>query len=223
MKIFSYIKYFSYLGFNWNWNIAVYIISEEIRGEKKYGINTTGADELKKMESAGLDISHATMYMPAIYPLLEEVFIKIPAADKKHFLDIGSGKGRALSVAAHHGYSKVTGIDFYKEFCNASIDNLQLTKKIFPGLQFSIVNKDATNVDIPPDVDCIFFFNPFDVVIMSAVISNIMESLRYHPRSLKIAYANPVYKSLFLDEGFEEVHYSKRKKFLELSILNFRY
>lgn len=223
MKIFSYIKYFLYLGINWNWSVAIYIIKQEIKGEKKYGINTTGADELKKMESAGIDISHATVYMPANYPLLETIFNFIPATDKKHFLDIGSGKGRALAVAAFNGYNKVTGIDFSKKLCMDAMLNLQLIKRQFTSFDFSIINKDATNVEIPADVDYIFLFNPFDVVIMSAVVFNIMESLHNYPRTLQIAYANPLYKDLFLDEGFEEVFYTKTKKFLELSILNFRH
>ena len=47
--------------------------------------------------------------------------------------------------------------------------------------------------EIPDDVDCIFFFNPFDEVIMSAVVENILESLyKNHPRKIIIAYANPL-------------------------------
>ena len=45
MKWFAYIKYFAYLAWNWNIPIAWRIIREEIRGEKKYGIQSTGADE----------------------------------------------------------------------------------------------------------------------------------------------------------------------------------
>ena len=61
MKLFSYIKYFFYLAFNWYFKIAWYIIKQEIKGEKKYGITTTGADELKSLEKKGIDIEHATI------------------------------------------------------------------------------------------------------------------------------------------------------------------
>ena len=59
-----YIKYFFYIALNWNIKIAWYIIRREIIGEKKYSINTTGADELKQLEEKGIDITHATIYMP---------------------------------------------------------------------------------------------------------------------------------------------------------------
>ena len=72
MNLLPYIKYFSYIAFNWNIKIAVHILRQEIRGEKKYGIHSTGADELKKLEKKGIDISHATIYMPVSYELLKK-------------------------------------------------------------------------------------------------------------------------------------------------------
>ena len=77
MRFFTYIKYFFYLASNWNLRIAWHILDKEIKGEKKYGIQTTGADELKKLEAKGIDISHATIYMPASYDLLETVFTEL--------------------------------------------------------------------------------------------------------------------------------------------------
>ena len=73
MKTLSYIKYFFFLFINWDVKIAWYMIKQEIKGEKKYGINTTGADELHNLEKQGIDISHATIYMPVSYSLLEDL------------------------------------------------------------------------------------------------------------------------------------------------------
>lgn len=215
----TYLKYFFYLGFNWNFKIALAIIRQEIKGEKKYTINTTGADELDDLSAKGVDTSHATIYMPVSYSLLEEIFRQMPSFAKKHFLDIGCGKGRALCVAAHHGYNKISGVDFSKELCADATANLLQTKKIFPSLQFSVITKDAMNFEVPSDVDCIFLFNPFDVVIMGAVVYNIMESVQENPREIIVIYANPLYQDLFLEEGFEEVFHTKEMKYLEAAIL----
>ncbi|MEP7254744.1 MAG: class I SAM-dependent methyltransferase [Ferruginibacter sp.] len=219
MKFFSYIKYFFYIAYNWNISIAWYIIRQEIKGEKKYGINTTGADELKKLESKGIDITHATIYMPVSYTLLEEIFQQLPASLKNHFLDIGSGQGRALCIAASKGFKQVTGIDFSKELCDAAKANLTVTKQKIPSLQFSIINNDAFYFEIPDDVDCIFFFNPFDEIIMSAVVNNILTSLQSHPRKINIIYVNPLHKELFIKADFKETWYSKKMKYLEAVIL----
>jgi len=219
LKIFPFLRYFFYLGFNWNFRIASTIISQEIKGEKKYGIDTTGADELKSLEKKGVDTSHATIYMPISYVLLQEIFKQLPKKPAKHFLDIGCGKGRVLCVAAHLGFNNITGIDFSKQLCEDALVNLALTKEKVPALQYKVVTKDAMNYEIPADVDCIFLFNPFDVVIMGAVVFNIMESAQEYPRDITVVYANPLYQDLFLEEGFEEVFHTKEMKYLEAVIL----
>ena len=48
MQTIRYIQYFFYLASNWNLRIAWHILDKEIKGEKKYGIQTTGADDLQK-------------------------------------------------------------------------------------------------------------------------------------------------------------------------------
>ncbi len=222
MKSSSYISYFFYISFNWNIRIATHILLQEIKGEKKYGINTTGADELKKLEEKGIDISHATIYMPVSYSLLDAIFDQLNASTLKpcnHFLDLGCGKGRALCVAAHHGFKKVTGIDISKELCADAKENLVLTQQKIPALEFAVVNNDAFYFMIPADADYIFMFNPFDEMIMSGVVENIIESLQQNPRSISIAYVNPLHKELFVKAGFKEVYHSKKMKYLEVSIL----
>ncbi len=227
MKFFSYLRYFLYLAYNWNVGIAWHIIMQEIKGEKKYSINTTGADELNKLEKKGIDISHATIYMPVSYILLEEIFSQLNSnkpqtinpKQQAHFLDIGCGKGRALCVAAHQGFRTVTGIDFAKDLCVAANENLSITKQNIPALNYKVINNDAFYFEIPDDVDCIFFFNPFDEFIMSAVVNYICTSLQENPRKLNIIYVNPLHKEYFLKAGFIETWYIKKMKYLEVSIL----
>ncbi len=219
MQIFSYINYFFYLALNWGFNIARHIIYREIKGEKKYGIQTTGADELKVLENKGIDIEHSNVYMPASYDLLEDVFARTNVSDFKHFVDIGCGKGRALCVAAHWGVKKVSGIDFSKEFCAAATENILLTKHTYKDLDFKIYNNDAFYFEIAADVDCIFMFNPFDDLIMSGVLENIEISLDEHPRKMTVIYFNPLQKHLFLELGYEVIYQQKKLQYLEAAVL----
>jgi len=229
MKIFTYIKYFYFLFINWNLRIAVYMIRQEIQGEKKYGINTTGQDELINMEQLGIDITHATIYMPVNYALLEETFKQLnpdplnPASPAgRHFLDIGCGKGRALCMAAQHGFTKVTGLDFSRSLCEMAKENLAKTKQQVPELQYTVINNDAFYFEIPQDVDCIFLFNPFDEIIMSAVVNNIFNSLQNNPHKISIIYVNPLHKDLYLKAGYTQTWETKKMKYLEAVILENR-
>ncbi len=222
IKFFRYIKYFFYLVYNWNIKIAAHILLQEIKGEKKYGITTSGADELKSLEEKGIEIDHSTIYMPVSYDLLEEICLHAPEGSKSHFLDIGCGKGRALCVAAQHGFKKVTGIDFSKDLCADAEKNLILTKQKFPGLQYRVFNNDAFYFEIPEDVDCIFMFNPFDDVIMSGVAQNILESFEANPRTITLIYVNPLYKQELLEVGFKQIYHAQKLKYLEAVILEMK-
>ncbi|MBP6431004.1 MAG: class I SAM-dependent methyltransferase [Ferruginibacter sp.] len=217
----KFLKYFFYIAYNWNIKIAWHIILHEIKGEKKYNINTTGKDDLTNLEERDIDIDHATIYMPVSYDLLEDIFNQIKPKKLNHFLDIGCGKGRALCVAAHNGFKKVTGIDFSKELCAVAEKNLTQTKQQIAALQYKVYNNDAFYFDIPSDIDCIFLFNPFDEVIMSGVVENILISLEETPRSLFVIYVNPLNKELFLSQDFVEIYHTKKMKYLEASILEF--
>ena len=223
MKLIRYIQYFFYVGIHWGWGIAFAIVRQEIAGEKKYGINSTGADELKKLKKEGVDISHATMYMPVSYTLLEQSLEQIDPVNRKHFLDIGCGKGRAMCVAAVAGFTRVSGVDFSAAFCREAIANLAIIKQRLPATQFLVAEQDAARYAIPGDTDCIFLFNPFDEMIMKKVVNNILKSLQTHPRIINVIYANPLYKSLFLEHDFKEVYYSKTMEQFEVAILNCRY
>lgn len=222
--MFKFIKYFFYVAYHWNLNIARVLLLQEIRGEKKYGINTSGADELKNMEKRGIDISHATIYMPVSYGIIGEVFDHLKKPDSvvvpfRHFLDIGCGKGRAMCVAAAHGCQQVTGIDFSPELCTSANRNLALTKKHMPGLEYRVINNDAFYFEIPDGVDCIFLFNPFDEVIMHGVVDNIIRYTRKNQRKVTVIYVNPIHKDLFTGKGFPETYHSKKMKYLEVSVL----
>lgn len=223
MNSLAYIRYYFYLGINWNWKIAAVLLKQEIWGEKKYNIYTTGADELKKLPKQGIDISHATIYMPVSYGLLETIFNHLPGAPRNHFLDIGCGKGRAICVAAYNGYSKISGVDFSKLLCEIADQNIIAVQQKFPAVQFAVTNKNILDYDMPGDVDCIFLFNPFDEMMTEKVADAIKKSLALAPRFLQIIYANPLYKKVFEDIGFTEVYYSKTMNYFEVSILNFRY
>jgi SAM-dependent methyltransferase len=220
--LFTYLKYFFYLWFKWDKKIATHILKQEIKGEKKYGITTSGADELKSLEKKGIDIDHSTIYMPVSYDLLEEIFSKLNNDACHHFLDLGCGKGRALCVAANKGFKKVTGIDLSKALCKDAEKNLAATGKKIPSLQYKIYNNDAFYFEIPPDVDCIFMFNPFDDVIMSGVAENIAVSVEEHPRKITLIYANPVYKEELLNIGFRQIFYTKKMEYLEAVILELK-
>lgn len=219
MKYLLYLKYFFYISFNWNIRLAWFTISNEIRGEKKYGISTTRIVDLKKLSVTGNNRRNAEMYQGANYYLLETMFEKLnelKAGNK--FIDVGCGKGRALVVAAHYGFKRLTGIDFARELCELAKENTKQLYDKFPGIQINIDCADAADYEFEKDTDVFFFFNPFNEVVMKKVVKNIMAAIPSQ-RKIYVVYLNPMHKELFMEAGFKRIYAVKKLRLIEGVIL----
>jgi SAM-dependent methyltransferase len=195
-------------------------VSHEIRGEKKYYLNTSKIIDPKKLSVKGGNIEHAELYQGANYYLLEKVFDHLQTIEaNQNLLDFGCGKGRVLAVAAYYGFTKITGIDFAKELCEEARENIAPVQQKFSQKIFNVIHANAVDYKIENDTNVFFFFNPFDEVVMLAVVKNILRSLKENPREVYVVYLNPVHKEIFLSAGFEQIFYLQKLKYIEASIL----
>ncbi|WP_298300178.1 methyltransferase domain-containing protein [Hydrotalea sp.] len=218
MKLWQYISYFWYIAINWNIKIAWFIVKNEWNGEKKYGIQTIGYDELNHLALADVDINHASIYMPVDYTLLE-IGLNHLQLLPVHFVDFGCGKGRSMCVAAHFGFINITGIELSPKLYYDAQYNITQTQHIFPKVNFHLINNDAFYISIPSNANCLFFYNPFDEIIIQQVILNIDKSLQENPRNIEVIYITPMHKNLFLEHGYTETFYQRIQKYMEISIL----
>ncbi len=221
MSIKYFLKYFYFIGSNWNFKLAFFTIRQEIKGEKKYGIDTIQFNRLKTLSVYGENLMHASIYQGANYFLLEKAFDYLQSINANHtIVDFGCGKGRVLVVAAFYQFRKITGIDFAKALCVSAEQNIAKVQSKYSATDFKVICDDAINYKIKEDEKVFFFFNPFDEVVMLPVVKNILKSLKEKPRSIFIVYLNPLHKEIFLSAGFEEEYYLKKLEYLELSILS---
>ena len=206
---------------NWNFPLAFFSIYHEIRGERKYNLDTIELDRLKTITVKGDNLDHSSIYQACNYYILEKGFNYLRSIhENKNFTDFGCGKGRSIIVAAYYGFTNITGIDFAKVLCLLADKNVHNTQPLFPLAKFNIICDDVVNYKIQNDQTVFFFFNPFDEVIMLKVVKNILASAKEKERKIYIMYANPVHKEIFLSAGFEEKYYFKKLRYLELSILS---
>ncbi|KAA9036593.1 class I SAM-dependent methyltransferase [Ginsengibacter hankyongi] len=206
---------------NWNFPLAFFSIYHEIKGERKYNLDTIELDRLKTITITGNNLEHASIYQACNYFILEKGFNYLRSINEnKNITDFGCGKGRAMIVAAHYGFNNITGIDFAKALCLSAEKNMLETHLLSPLVKFNIICDDVVNYKIANEQTVFFFFNPFDEAIMLKVVKNILSSLKEKDRKIYIMYANPVHKEIFLSAGFEEEYYLKKLQYLELSILS---
>ncbi len=220
MKYFYYLRLFFFISFNWNIRLAWFTIYHEIRGERKYNLNTSKLAHLKKLSVKGNNIEHAEIYQGANYYLLEKTFDYLQTIESNHhILDYGSGKGRVLAVAAYYGFLKISGVEFAKELCDIARKNIIPVQQKFLDKIFNVIYANAVDFNIEADTNVFFFFNPFDEVVMLAVVKNILFSLKEYPREVYVVYINPIHKEIFMSAGFEQVFHMQKLKYIEASIL----
>jgi SAM-dependent methyltransferase len=112
------------------------------------------------------------------------------------FIDIGSGKGRALLLAAELGFRRIIGVELLPELDRIARENVLKLKQRGSQTAIELVCQDATRFAFPSEPSLVFFFNPLPPAALNEVIRNIEASLRQAPRSLYIAYANPVFEGV---------------------------
>lgn len=219
MKYFYYLRLFFFIAFNWNIRLAWFTVSHEIRGEKKYKLNTSKIEDAKKLSVKGHNAEHAELYQGANYYLLEKVLDHLRTiAANQNLLDFGCGKGRVLAVAAYYGFFKITGVEFAKELCEVARKNIIPVQQKFPDKIFNVICTDAVDHKIENDTNIFFFFNPFDEVVMLTVVKNILLSLKENPREAYVVYINPVHKEIFMSAGFEQIFHYEKLKYIQATI-----
>lgn len=224
MTAADYVKYFLFIGRNWNYRLAFFTIYHEIRGERKYGLDTGKIDFLKNERIESRNLSHASIYQASGYYLLEKAFGYLQEEQQIDggLVDFGCGKGRVLLVAAHYGFKKITGIDFSKVLCAEAEKNISKIRSHFPEASARISCGDAADYAVQEDDTVFFFFNPFNEKVMLPVVRNILGSFKKAPREIKVLYLNPVHKEIFLSAGFTEEYHLLRLTYIELSVLVMR-
>jgi SAM-dependent methyltransferase len=101
------------------------------------------------------------------------------------FIDIGSGKGRALVLAARHPFAEVIGVELSARLHRIAEKNIA---KVEPSLRcrVKLINQDARQFVFPIMPTVIFLFNPFGEEVMREVVRNIERT--YGDSSLPIYF-----------------------------------
>jgi SAM-dependent methyltransferase len=109
------------------------------------------------------------------------------------FVDLGSGKGRTLLVAAEFPFRRIIGVDIASDLNLIALENVASCRGL--GARRScidVVSKDAGDFEFPDDPLVLFMFNPFPAAVLSRVMENLVASLVRVPRQAFLIYRKPI-------------------------------
>ena len=116
------------------------------------------------------------------------------------FVDLGSGKGTVLLLAALLPFSRVIGVEVDEGLSEAARRNLERARFRLRA-QAEIVTASAAEWAIPDDTSTVFMFNPFNGQTFRAAAGQVFASYDRRPRVLRIVYSHPWEHDWLLSTG----------------------
>lgn len=110
-----------------------------------------------------------------------------PADDA--FLDLGSGLGRVVLMAALRPFRRVIGVEISPQQVERARCNLEIARPRLACRDVRLVCGDAAGYEMPDDVTVVYLFNPFGGEVLRGVIRGIRRSVVARPRKISIIVA----------------------------------
>ena len=131
--------------------------------------------------------------------LFREMMRCLPADLREFtFIDLGSGKGRTLLMAADFGFRRIIGVELLPELHAAAAENIARHPN---ASRMQVVCADATEFAFPPEATVLYLFNPFLESVLAQVIANVDQSLHHMPRPFYLVYHNPLLEHVVSASG----------------------
>lgn len=173
---------------------------KEWQKERELGIRTFGAHAPAELSIEADSKLGGHLYQPSSSVIFGKAMnaLAFNFTDKV-FLDIGSGKGRALILAAEAGFKKVIGVEYATELNDMAHVNIEKVRDRFPDTEFVLHEGDALQFDIPEEVDVIYLFNPFDEQAVRGLLKKVQPEFERTKR-LFLVYVHPIHCRVFIEQ-----------------------
>lgn len=163
---------------------------ESDRFDRVHGTDTVAAAHIADLTVAHGDAAEGRMYVGSPPAVLRNCIpALVPDPGGMTFVDMGSGKGRALMLAALAGFPRAVGVEFGEELHRVAVANREafdaatgLGDRIEPRLG------DAARFEYPPGPLMVFFNNPFRAPVLRGVLDGLRASLASEPRPAVLLY-----------------------------------
>lgn len=168
--------------------------------DTSYGVDTGGEIAQTELDVKEKNWIHGSAYVPmspiAFAKTLAELELD-QKADGTTFMDLGSGKGRVLLMAAALPWKRIIGVEFSPSLAELSRDNVRKYKGAKKCADITVETADATKYPLPSGPLLVFMYHPFDETIMAAVAANLTRSLEADPRNIRVLYFKPVHREVW--------------------------
>lgn len=170
------------------------------------GVTTEGLIFLGDLdpEAVGPGIVYATHYEPTPVGDLTRLLDTVPLPpDETTFVDLGSGMGRAVMVAADRGYRQAVGVEISPALHEIARENVR-AMPVESAKRIRLVRSDASSFRIPRGDLVLYLFNPFRAEVMETVVDGLLA--RPGRSETIVVYHTPLERAVIERTGaFEQI------------------
>jgi len=165
----------------------------------KYGTDTSGIVEVGALDMPDERVEHAVRYQTALVDVFEALLNELSIPFEEFvFVDLGSGKGRAMLLASRFPFKAILGVELSAQLHRIACENIRVYKDDSQRCrEIRSLCEDAARFDLPKENLVFYMFNPFDEQVLNPVVANIETSLKGAPRKVYVLYLKALHRSVF--------------------------
>jgi SAM-dependent methyltransferase len=169
------------------------------------GVRTAGNEGKPEAAQVVGEIRDSHIYAPVRVTNAHAALRDLPIRNLSEytFVDVGSGKGRMLFVAAEYPFRKAVGVEFDRGLHELSVANIGRYKYRRRRCgEIESVHADAAGFEFPAGKLVIYMFNPFGPEVLGRMLDNLERSLEREPQHVVVVMLWPEYADVVARRGW---------------------
>jgi SAM-dependent methyltransferase len=161
--------------------------------DQQFGVETSGlifAEDLLTGKQRDLyNAGYFGVAPSAFRQILDRLQLEF---EKYTFIDLGSGKGRALLIASEYPFRAIVGVELSPTLHAIAVANIARYRGAAQQCRnVRSIEADATEFQFPAGPLVVYLWNPFEAPVFTRVLANLEAALAREPREAYIVYIQP--------------------------------
>jgi SAM-dependent methyltransferase len=161
--------------------------------DEEFGVETSGLLFAEDLPSAKKKDLYNNGYFGVAPSVLRQILHRLELDFERFtFVDLGSGKGRALLIASEYPFRSILGLELSPKLHALAVANLAAYRGTAQRCRnVCSIEGDATDYSFPAGPLVIYLWNPFEAPVFTRVLANLEAALVREPRDIYIVYIQP--------------------------------
>jgi SAM-dependent methyltransferase len=172
--------------------------------DEQYGVDTSGL--LYDLETGHANDTCNNGYFGVAPSIFHRILERLALDYGRYtFVDLGSGKGRALLLASGYPFREVIGVEISPALHRIAVRNIaRYQRKQVTRSKMQAVQADAADFRWPSGPLLVYMWNAFTEPVMRRVLENLRAAHASTPREIYLVYVHPELEILVEDAAWLE-------------------